>query len=146
MTISGAVDIEPSWGPVRQAKEWVSGFTSASGRRLWNFGSADGCPQTVGGRRCNNGWTIDDVLWVSTQASPRLVVVPQIHTQSGSQARQWAVIAARSLELGTPLRIAGVGTQASACLQVREGCRVTGNDAWGAWEQLRQALDAIPSL
>ena len=144
VTISGAIDIEPSWGPVRQAKEWVSGFTSVSGRRLWNFGSADGCPQTVGGRRCNNGWTIDDVLWVSTQASPRLVVVPQIHTQSGSQARQWAVIAARSLELGTPLRIAGVGTQASACLQVREGCRVTGNDAWGAWEQLRQALDAIP--
>lgn len=145
VTISGAVDIEPSWGPVRQAKAWVSGFTSASGRRLWNFGSADGCPQTVGGRRCNNGWTIDDVLWVSTQASPSLVVIPQIHTQSGSQARQWAVIAARSLELGTPLRIAGVGAQASACLQVREGCRTTGNDVWAAWSQLRQALDAIPS-
>lgn len=145
VTVSGAVDIEPSWGPVRRAKAWVSGFTSVSGRRLWNFGSADGCPQSVGGRRCNNGWTIDDVLWVSTQASPNLVVIPQIHTQSGSQARQWAVIAARSLELGTPLRIAGVGAQASACLQVRNGCRTTGNDAWTAWAQLRQALDAIPS-
>lgn len=145
VTISGAVDIEPSWGPVRQAKAWVSGFTSVSGRRLWNFGSADGCPQSVGSRRCNNGWTIDDVLWVSTQASPSLVVIPQIHTQNGSQARQWAVIAARSLELGTPLRVAGVGAQTTACLQVREGCRTTGNDAWTAWSQLRQALDAIPS-
>lgn len=145
VAISGAVDIEPSWGPVRQAKAWVSGFTSVSGRRLWNFGSADGCPQSVGGRRCNNGWTIDDVVWVSTQASPSIVVIPQIHTQSGSQARQWAVIAARSLELGAPLRIAGVGAQTTACQQVREGCRTTNNDAWTAWSQLRQALDVIPS-
>lgn len=145
ITISGAVDIEPSWGPVRQAKAWVSGFTAASGRRLWNFGSADGCPQSIGSVRCNNGWTIDDVLWVSSQASPNLVVIPQIHTRSGSQARQWAVIAARGLEVGSPLRIAGVGAQPSACLQVRGGCPTTGNDPWLAWTQLRDALDAIPT-
>lgn len=145
VTISGAVDLEPSWGPVAQARAWVSGFTVASGRRLWNFGSADGCPQSVGSLRCNNGWTIDDVLWVSTQASPTVVVVPQIHTQSGAQARQWAVIAARGLELGVPLRIAGVGAQPSACLQVKGGCPTTGNDVWTAWQQLRLALDAIPS-
>ena len=143
--ISGANDLEPSWGPVAQARAWVSGFTATSPRRLWNFGSADGCPQSVGTLRCNNGWTIDDVLWVSAIASPNLVVVPQIHTRSGSQARQWAVIAARGLELGSPLRIAGVGAQPSACLQVRGGCPTTGNDAWTAWNQLRQALDAIPS-
>jgi len=142
--ISGANDLEPSWGPVDQAKAWVSGFLAASSRRLWNFGSADGCPQSVGSVRCNNGWTIDDVLWVSSQASPNIVVVPQIHTQSGSQARQWAVIAARGLALGSPLRIAGVGAQPSACLQVRGGCPTTGNDAWTAWAQLRQALDSIP--
>jgi hypothetical protein len=112
---------------------------------LWNFGSADGCPQSVGTLRCNNGWTIDDVLWVSATASPNLVVVPQIHTRSGSQARQWAVIAARGLELGSPVRIAGVGAQPSACSQVRGGCPTTGNDVWTAWSQLRQALDAIPA-
>lgn len=145
VTISGAVDLEPSWGPVRQARDWVAGFTAATGRRLWNFGSADGCPQSVGSLRCNNGWTIDDVLWVSSQASPNLVVIPQIHTRSGSQARQWAVIAARGMELGAPLRIAGVGAQPSACQQVRDGCPTTGNDPWTAWLQLRQALDAIPS-
>lgn len=145
VTISGAVDLEPSWGPVRQARAWVGGFIAASGRRLWNFGSADGCPQTVGSLRCNNGWTIDDVLWVSSQASPNVVVIPQIHTRSGSQARQWAVIAARSLELGTPLRIAGVGTQPTACAQVGGGCPTTGNDPWTGWLQLRSALDAIPS-
>ena len=143
--ISGANDIEPSWGPVDQAKAWVSGFIAASGRRLWNFGSADGCPQSIGSVRCNNGWTIDDVLWVSSTASANIVVVPQIHTQSGAQARQWAVIAARGLELGSPLRIVGVGAQPSACLQVRGGCPTTGNDAWTAWSQLRQALDSIPA-
>jgi hypothetical protein len=143
--ISGANDLEPSWGPVAQARAWVSGFVAASPRRLWNFGSADGCPQSVGTLRCNNGWTIDDVLWVSATASPNLVVVPQVHTRSGSQARQWAVIAARGLELGSPLRIAGVGAQPSACSQVRGGCPTTGNDVWTAWSQLRQALDAIPA-
>ena len=144
VTISGAVDIEPSWGPVGQARAWVGGFVASTGRRLWNFGSADGCPQTVGSLRCNNGWTVDDVLWVSSQASPNLVVIPQIHTRSGSQARQWAVIAARGLQVGSPLQIAGVGTQPSACLQVSGGCPTTGNDPWTGWLQLRQALDAIP--
>lgn len=143
--ISGANDIEPSWGPAGQARAWVDGFVAASPRRLWNFGSADGCPQSVGGVRCNNGWTIDDVLWVSSHAGPNVLVMPQIHTQSGSQARQWAVIAARALELNNPLRIAAIGIQTSACAQVRGGCPTTGNSAWAAWQQLRSALDAIPA-
>ena len=143
--ISGANDIEPSWGPVAQARAWVDGFVAASPRRLWNFGSADGCPQSVGGMRCNNGWTIDDVLWVSSHAGPTVMVMPQIHTQSGSQARQWAVIAARGLELNNPVRIGAVGFQTSACAQVRGGCPTTGNSAWQAWQQLRDALDAIPA-
>lgn len=143
--ISGANDIEPSWGPVGQARAWVDGFVAASPRRLWNFGSADGCPQTVGGLRCNNGWTIDDVLWVSSHAGANVVVMPQIHTQSGSQARQWAVIAARALEMNNPLRIGAIGIQTSACAQVRGGCPTTGNSAWAAWQQLRSALDAIPT-
>jgi hypothetical protein len=142
--ISGANDIEPSWGPVAQARAWVNGFVASSPRRLWNFGSADGCPQSVGGTRCNNGWSIDDVLWVSSHAGPTVMVMPQIHTQSGSQARQWAVIAARGLELNNPVRIGAVGFQTSACAQVRGGCPTTGNTAWQAWQQLRDALDAIP--
>jgi hypothetical protein len=144
VVISGANDIEPSWGPVAQARAWVDGFVAASPRRLWNFGSADGCPQSMGGMRCNNGWTIDDVLWVSSHAGPTVMVMPQIHTQSGSQARQWAVIAARALELNNPLRIGAVGFQTSACAQVRGGCPTTGNSAWQAWQQLRDALDAVP--
>ena len=144
IAISGAVDLEPSWGPVAQSRAWVAGYVAATSRRLWNFGSADGCPQTVGAVRCNNGWTIDDVAWVSTEAGPNVWVAPQIFTQSGSLARQWAVIAARALQRGAQLRVGGVGVQSSACVQ-RGPCPTTGNQGWQAWQQLRAALDAIAS-
>lgn len=144
VAISGAVDLEPSWGPVEQARAWVAGYVAATGRRLWNFGSADGCPQSVGSLRCNNGWTVDDVAWVSTEAGPNVWVAPQIFTQSGSLARQWAVIAQRALQRGAQLRLGGVGVQSSACLQ-RGPCPTTGNLGWQAWQQLRAALDALPA-
>jgi hypothetical protein len=89
VTISGGVDIEPGWGPPGQARAWVDGFVAAGNRRLWNFGSADGCPQTYLTKlTCNNGWTIDDVIWVSSRAGANVVAMPQLHTQSGSLARQ----------------------------------------------------------
>ena len=144
VAISGSVDIEPGWGPAPQARKWVDGYVSATNIRLWNFGSADGCPQSVGRLTCGNGWTVDDVLWVSAHAGPNVIAMPQIHTQSGSQARQWAVLSARALELGKPLRIGAFTVQTAACAQVRGGCPTTGVSAWDGWTQLRTALDAIP--
>jgi hypothetical protein len=142
--VTGSVDIEPGWGPAPQARKWVDGYVSATNIRLWNFGSADGCPQSVGRLTCGNGWTVDDVLWVSSHAGPNVIAMPQIHTQSGSQARQWAVLSARALELGKPLRIGAITVQTAACAQVRGGCPTTGVSAWDGWTQLRNALDAIP--
>ena len=146
VSISGAVDIEPGWGPAGNARAWVDGYVSATQIRLWNFGSADGCPQTVSAKfTCNNGWTIDDVLWVNSHAGPNVVAMPQIHTQSGSQARQWAVLAARGIALGKPLRLAAITVQTAACTQVRGGCPTTGVSAWDGWTQLRTYLDANPT-
>jgi hypothetical protein len=146
VSISGAVDIEPGWGPAGNARAWVDGYVSATQLRLWNFGSADGCPQTVSAKfTCNNGWTIDDVLWVNSHAGPNVVAMPQIHTQSGSQARQWAVLAARAIALGKPLRLAAITVQTAACSQVRGGCPTTGVSAWDGWTQLRTYLDANPT-
>jgi hypothetical protein len=144
--VSGAVDIEPGWGPPGQARAWVDGFVQAApDARLWNFGSADGCPQSVSGDlTCNNGWTIDDVLWVSSHAGKNVVAMPQIHTQSGSQARQWARLAARALNMGRELRLGSFTVQTSACKQVRRGCPKTGVSAWDAYMQLRAYLDANP--
>lgn len=145
VAISAAVDLEPGWGPPGQARSWVDGFVRASSLRLWNFGSADGCPQSVStDLTCNNGWTIDDVLWVSSHAGPNVFAMPQIHTQSGSQSRQWAVMAARAAAMSMPLRIGSITVQTAACSQVRGGCPTTGISAWDGWAQLRRAIDAIP--
>jgi hypothetical protein len=144
--IAGAVDLEPGWGPPGQARAWVDGYVDRTQARLWNFGSADGCPQTFGSDlTCNNGWTIDDVLWVSSHAGPNVLAMPQIHTKSGSQARQWAVLAARGVQMGMPLRLAAITVQTAACTQVRGGCPTTGISAWDGWAQLRRFLDAQPT-
>ena len=146
VVIAGAVDLEPGWGPPGQARAWVDGFVDSTTARLWNFGSADGCPQTfTTDLTCNNGWTIDDVLWVSSHAGPNVLAMPQIHTQSGSQARQWAVLAARAIQMGMPLRIASITVQTAACGQVSGGCPTTGISAWDGWSQLRRYLDAQSS-
>ena len=89
--------------------------------------------------------TIDDVLWVSAHAGPNIYAMPQIHTKSGALSRQWAVLAARALEMKMPLRLAALTVQTAACTQVRGGCPTTGISAWDAWAQLRRALDAIPA-
>jgi len=145
VTVSAAVDLEPGWGPPGQARSWVDGFVRSSSLRLWNFGSADGCPQTVStDLTCNNGWTIDDVLWVSSHAGSNVFAMPQIHTQSGSQSRQWAVMAARAATMAMPLRIGAITVQTAACSQVRGGCPTTGISAWDGWAQLRRSIDALP--
>ena len=144
--ISGSVDLEPGWGPPGQARAWVDGYVRTTTARLWNFGSADGCPQTIStDLTCNNGWTIDDVLWVSGHAGPNIFAMPEIHTKSGALSRQWAVLAARAITMKMPIRIAALTVQTAACTQVKGGCPTTGISAWDAWTQLRKALDAIPS-
>jgi hypothetical protein len=144
--VSGSVDLEPGWGPPGQARAWVDGYVRTTNSRLWNFGSADGCPQSISSDlTCNNGWTIDDVLWVSAHAGPNIYAMPQIHTKSGAMSKQWAVLAARALEMKMPLRLASLTVQTAACTQVKGGCPTTGISAWDAWAQLRRALDAIPA-
>lgn len=147
VTVSAANDLEPGWGPSGQARAWVDGFVRTEPAiRLWNFGSADGCPTVTTKITCGNNWTIDDVIWVSAQAGPNIVVVPQIHTTTGTLARQWARIMARAKTLGVTMTIAGVSVQTAACAQVRGGCPTTGVSAWDAWQQMRTAVDALADI
>jgi hypothetical protein len=146
VVISGANDLEPGWGPPGQARAWVDGFVRATELRLWNFGSADGCPTKSGRLTCGNGWTIDDIVWVSSHAGSNIVAVPQIHTYTGSLSKQWALIAARAKSLGVTFTFGGMSVQTSACRQVRGGCPTTGISAWDGWQQLRSAIDAVPEI
>ncbi|TAN31944.1 hypothetical protein EPN29_12135 [bacterium] len=90
VNVDGANDMEPSWDTYSATKSWVDAYTSAGGPAYEDYGSADGCPQTThtnGG--CNNGWTQDDVWYVSYGAAPALAA-PEIYIQA--QANQWGQI------------------------------------------------------
>ena len=142
LTIVGANDIEPSWGPPDRARAWADAYARTTKRPMFAFASADGCPPSSVGGRCNNGWTVADVYHVSTGAGPGFYSVPQVYRTDGIMARQWAAISAwGAAEKGQPVRFAGVMTQQAACGS-KPGCAGTDNSPRQAWEQTRQALDA----
>lgn len=93
--VTGANDLEPGFGPVAASRAWVQGFHDASTQTLVNIGSADGCPTGLStdmtvNRTCNNGWTVEDVWWMSGGLD-RTTAVPEIYYSA--QAGQWALIA-----------------------------------------------------
>ena len=143
VTIGGGIDMEPGWGPPQQGRAWVDGYVRATDRLLVNFGSADLCSRKPGRRACANGWTQDDVIHVSTAAGPSVWVAPEVYDHKGIMAGQWANIARRATELGTPLRFAGVMTQQAACAGSTEKACITMNlSPAEAWTTLVRLLDA----
>jgi hypothetical protein len=86
----GADDIEPSWSSASAAIAWANGFASVSGYGYFDYGSADGCPETTATNgSCNNGWNQYDVYYVSWGAQPAHPT-PEIYYQAN--ADQWAMI------------------------------------------------------
>lgn len=62
LAFHGGNDIEPSWGGSTSAADtiaWSDSYNNHSaGGYMYDFGSADGCPQTTHTNgNCNNGWT-----------------------------------------------------------------------------------------
>ncbi|GAA1767398.1 hypothetical protein GCM10009834_26660 [Streptomonospora arabica] len=146
VTVTGAVDAEPSWSSPAWARAWVDAYTATTDRRLYAANSAGGCP-TPGQSTtaCNNGWTLDDIHHLATGAAPTVHALPQIYRTDGIQARQWAHVSAWGLRhRDQPLRAAGALSQHTACTQ-RGGCARTHNTPRDAWTQLRDALDDHPT-
>lgn len=84
-----ASDMEPGFDGPGITRSLVNGANTYADRRLYyNYGSADGCPQSGSGGSCNNGWTVGDVAWVSYSGSA--VPLPEIYY--GANAYQWTVI------------------------------------------------------
>ncbi len=146
LTVTGAIDAEPSWSPPGWARAWVRAFTENTSRALYTVGSADGCP--VQGPKpglCGNGWTVADVHYVATGAAITVSAVPQIYRTDGAQARQWAWISAWGVRTGAgPLRVAAALSQQQACAQ-RPGCRATDNSPAAARAQLVEAMATNPA-
>lgn len=143
--IYGANDIEPSWNSAANTRAWVDGYGSTAIRPFLNFGSCDGCP-TAGNPSAqpNNGWTLEDVWYVSYGASQALPF-PEIYAQSGVNARQWQYVSLYAYTRhGARLDFAGLLTQYQAC-QDRDpiGCATYGLDLAPkqGWAQFQEILN-----
>ena len=63
-TSDAASDMEPSWDGPSITKQLVNGDQAQGWALYYDFGSADGCPQSGSSDGpCNNGWHVGDVAW-----------------------------------------------------------------------------------
>lgn len=134
--VVAASDMEMGWNSARNTRTWVNGYKSyfLDNNRpfitLYNYGDATGCPPDG---NCNNGWTQEDVWyisWGSGISSP----LPEIYTTNSSQAKEWANLVKYSFtkDPNNPMIIAGVMTQYQAC-QDQGGCSGTNNTPEQGW-------------
>ncbi|MFQ5558661.1 MAG: hypothetical protein ACE5GB_14300, partial [Acidimicrobiales bacterium] len=89
----------------------------------------------------NNGWTDANVYWFARGISLAMAV-PQIYTNSGSQAAQWAQISEYGAHNSSgKIVFFSVMTQTGACAQ-SPPCSGTSNDLHAALSQLNSAANA----
>jgi hypothetical protein len=135
----GSGDLEPSWGSVSQTESWVNGYSTAS-QLYFDFGSADGCPPYGG---CTNGWSQAAeyyVAWGATWAD----AVPEIYTESGSQAAQWESISLWGSYNGGsgPIAFSAALSQYQACKDIGSSCSGADNTPAQSWTQLTIAMNS----
>jgi hypothetical protein len=88
-TSDAASDMEPSWDAPLVTKQLVNGAYGQGWALYYDFGSADGCPQSGSSDGpCNNGWHISDVAYVSFHGLA--VPLPEIYYTAN--ANQWTVV------------------------------------------------------
>lgn len=160
----GGSDLEPGFGSVTATSDWFSGYTGYTGaRRVYNFGSADGCPQsyTLSGGvyitgqtstagSCNNGWTQEDVYYMSW-GHTLAYSIPEIYynLQAGEvfsrQAVQWErIVRYAYLKYSRSMAISGVLVQNQACSEVYDpDCPVLDNTPTQGYDELWNALNYL---
>jgi hypothetical protein len=88
-TSDAASDMEPSWDGSLITKQLVNGDQSQGWALYYDFGSADGCPQSGSADGpCNNGWSVSDVGYVSFHGLA--LPLPEIYLTAN--ANQWTVV------------------------------------------------------
>ncbi|MHB8455881.1 MAG: hypothetical protein ACYDDO_14575 [Acidiferrobacterales bacterium] len=122
VSVVGASDIELAWNSPTVSRAWVDGYSSTSSVSYYNYGDAQGCPPA--GTSCTNGWTQQDVWYVSWGNPANPLPVPEIYfnapPKSSSNALQWATLATLN---GTPQLIAGALTEWQACRDPGHKCK-----------------------
>jgi hypothetical protein len=88
-TSDAASDMEPSWDGELITKQLVNGDAAQGWALYYDFGSADGCPQSGSSDGpCNNGWHASDVGYVSFHGLA--MSLPEIYYSV--LANQWTVV------------------------------------------------------
>jgi hypothetical protein len=88
-TADAASDMEPSWDGELITKQLVNGAAAQGWALYYDFGSADGCPQSGSADGpCNNGWHVSDVGYVSFHG----LAVPLPEIYYAALANQWTVV------------------------------------------------------
>jgi hypothetical protein len=88
-TSDAAADMEPSWDGQLITKQLVNGDTAQGWTLYYDFGSADGCPQSGNSNgACNNGWDVGDVGYVSFHG----LALPLPEIYYSALANQWTVV------------------------------------------------------
>jgi hypothetical protein len=152
LSAKGAIDIEPDFNDSVVTRAWADGYTSAfeGSSFYYNFGSCDGCPFT-GCPDCipNNGWTQEDVWYVSWGATAAFPL-PEIYLTNGVNADQWYHMSIYAVTNHySRMYFVGSLTQWQACHvdpATAEDCKIRGIDNTPAagWQQLYDALHADP--
>jgi hypothetical protein len=145
VSVVGANDIEAAtdWSPPDKTRAWVQGYADAGTHAFYNYGDAGGCGTSPGsgGGACSNGWTQDDLWWVSWGAQPAFAL-PEIYLNDGTHAAQWQSISLTgALNHSRRILFSGVMTQFRACQT--EGCFPDVDNTYDvAWRQLLYALNS----
>mgnify|MGYP006952609022 CR=1 FL=1 len=147
--------MEITYDTALNTKNWIDGYSSYSGRSIYmDTGDAAGCP-TSGGNytastSCASGgktWTINDVHYKAWGAAPAYPL-PQIYTNSGSQAFQWQRISRYGYDFkGGSINIRGTLSQWQACQQTNAAECIaqpngTDNQPVDAYNKLQDKLNA----
>ncbi|HEX7588749.1 MAG TPA: hypothetical protein VF478_10575 [Anaerolineae bacterium] len=145
MYAAGANDMEPGWNSPIDTRAWIGGYFSTTPIvALYNFGSCDSCAYFAC-PSCTppNGWTFDDIWFVSWGASGAYPL-PEIYLTSGANADQWYRMGVYAyVNHGSSMNFSGAFTQWQACQDVGPGaCPYTGITPATGWTQLYDALNA----
>lgn len=148
--IAGALDAEPAWNTDTNTRAWADGYKQDNYRHLYNFGTCDGCPlDYTPNPVLPNGWTYDDIWYVSYGGAVTFYPLPEIYRTDGTNAEQWQAVSYYAATVKTgKLIFKGTLSQNQACLDTTySGCVALGthNVPWVAWSQLWNALYADPT-
>lgn len=136
--IAGGANIELGFNTFAATRNWVNGYASVTPNRfLYNLGAAEGCPPNGS---CNNGWTQDNLWFVSWGAVPSLPL-PEIYNTAN--ANQWQSLSLYGVQqYNQNVIISGALTEQGACAQNPDStCQSTVFTPAQGWQSLYNTLN-----